>query len=170
MLWQKFVHTFGSVSFNWAWSQPMVSTGAIICERISLIASYASRHLGGAGWGVFKDCGIGFGCRGELEFACNFCLIEPCDGVRCCSEIVSSMSGIALEVISFNLTRFERRGVDRPDPSSASNSVTEEWKGLGCTVSLVALDALLFIRASTVDTSKYVMWRCQEYPEKGICN
>lgn len=57
--------TFGSVSLSWAWSQPMVSTGATICARIRLMVSYVSCQRAGAGCGVSSAVGIGFGFRGD---------------------------------------------------------------------------------------------------------
>jgi hypothetical protein len=66
----------------------MVSTGATRCERISFIASYVSRHLGGTastGWSVFKVCGMGFSLRGELGcfvFVFGFDLSKLNDGWR----------------------------------------------------------------------------------------
>src|SRR5271154_2838246 len=58
--------TLGSVSLCLAVSQPIVSTGATSRLLISLIVSYVSRHLRGAGCGISRDCRIGFALRGDF--------------------------------------------------------------------------------------------------------
>ena len=52
--------TCGTVSSSCALLQPIVSTGAAMRERISLIALYASDHRAGVGWGVFNAWTMGF--------------------------------------------------------------------------------------------------------------
>lgn len=83
------------------------------------------------------------GLREELAF---FAVEFACISILICffsSWTVSSRSGIE---VSSSLTRFDRRGVEGPETSSSSNSVTEEVKALELEVSLEVPDgALRFI-------------------------
>ena len=146
----------------------MVSTGAVMRARISLIASYVSFQFSGAGWGVFNDCGMAFGFRGEDGDAFAFTFAFEGDltarlplsaGSGRGSLAVFRKASLSDSVNGSTLLRFERRVAGRlASASSASKRVTEGSNGLACDVSCAALDAVvLFMMATRKEREKHVM-------------
>lgn len=93
-----------------------MSTGATICARIVLIASYVSSQRGGAGCGVSRDCGIGF------------CFLEDLDITR---ELVSSVGSVHS---SFTVCEVLRKLFE-------GGSLSENPEGLESASSLIRFDS-----------------------------
>jgi hypothetical protein len=128
--------TTRSVSPSWANWQPMVSTSAISRERMSVIRSYVSLHLGGCV------------CVGTT-FTNKGCGDGPVPlGVDFCDREYSAITGLDIlgwavlaRSLAIFLTRFERRGPNSSNSlSDAMADGTWGWPGV-----LRAADALLFI-------------------------
>ena len=112
------MNTLGSVSLNWAWSQPMVSTGATMRARMRLIVSYASRQRAGAGCGVSRAVGIGLGLRGDA-FRLG---LGPFD-----SEF-SGVLVVTTSVFTSTFTTLDFFGV-LGGAGTGSSSSSEDWGG-----------------------------------------
>ena len=125
-----------------------------MCARIDLIALYASSQRGGAGWGVSRDCGIGFSFFRDLDT--TRALVSSVGSASFLSAVRDVLhklvEGISwsehserLELAS-SLIRFDGFGlgdcnVDARSALVVSYRVTAPWYGLVCAESLVtALD------------------------------
>ena len=134
----------------------MVSTGATTRDRISFILSYASRHLGGAGWGAPDACDADLRFRGDPPWEALAWVVLS--GLTSVVEAVAALGDFktvllvsalvspvtvdfsVLSVLSSRFTIFclrgERLGVNRTVGEELGsllgwNRVTEGWYGLG---------------------------------------
>jgi hypothetical protein len=89
--------------------------------RIILIASYASFQRGGAGCGVSRDCGIGFGFLEDLDFT---------------RELVSSFNSVSSSFAVRDVLCKLLEGVPRSERSERSESSED----LESTSSLIRFD------------------------------